>query len=112
MNVPPILGYNNRYSQVNSVGNDDYFKTEKNSVVITLFGELVIRYDMKSMTMEKFALLATTQSLSAYDSSYVQLDYHRLFICGGLRRGSSKYLSDFSSVFDCNLNEMILCNPM
>ncbi len=43
-----------------SVGNDEFYKVEKNSIVITLFGELVIRYDMKSMTLEKYALLSIT----------------------------------------------------
>jgi len=27
---------------------------------VSLFGELVIRYDLKSMTLEKFALLSIT----------------------------------------------------
>ena len=81
-------------------------------MVITLFGELVIRYDLKSMTLEKFALLAITQSLSAYDSSYAQIDSQKIFICGGLRRGTSKFLSDFAAIFDCSANEMILFTPL
>ncbi len=65
---------------------------------------MVIRYDLKSMTLEKYALLAITNALQAIDSSFVQLDMAKIFICGGLRRGKSKLLSDFTAVFDCNIN--------
>ena len=94
------------------MGNDEYYKVEKNSIVITLFGELVIRYDMKSMTLEKYALLSITQAMQAYDSSYCQIDQSKIFMCGGLRRGHARQLSDFAAMFDCNSNDMLLFTPM
>ena len=87
-----------------STANDDYYKVSLNAVFVTLFGELVIKYNMNAMTYEKFSLLSVTQTLDAYDSSFVQLDMNKIFICGGLRRGTRNFLSDFTAYFDCDIN--------
>jgi hypothetical protein len=94
------------------MANDNYYKVSLNSIFITLFGELVIRYNMNAMTFEKYSLLSITQTLDAYDSSYVQMDMYKRFICGGIRRGSKNFLSDFTAYFDCEINELVLLMPM
>lgn len=54
-----MTGFSN-FNRVLSTANDDYYKVNLNAIFITLFGELVIKYNMNSMTYEKFSLLSIT----------------------------------------------------
>lgn len=79
------------------LGTNLYNDASYDSTFIILFGELALRYQMSQVRVEKYNII---ENLSAHEPSYVQINQDKMFICGGVQRGTKQTISDQVAVFD------------
>ena len=62
-----------------------------------LFGDIALRYLMNQVRVEKFNVL---HELAAHDPSFCQINTEKLFVCGGIQRGTKHTVSSQAAIFD------------